>query len=111
MNADEMKQLAMLLQNMPGLKSVELKDVKRLTDLLRDSPEIGSIEVKGFFGTGIVKTADDFGAQGELPSHPELLDWLALDLIENRWDMKKFLKALVMSAAYRQDSRVTPEAL
>ena len=54
MNADEMKQLAMLLQNMPGLKSVELKDVKRLADLLRDTPEIGSIEVKGFFGTGIV---------------------------------------------------------
>ena len=54
MNADEMKQLAMLLQNMPGLKSVELKDVKRLADLLKDTPEIGSIEVKGFFGTGIV---------------------------------------------------------
>ena len=54
MNADEMKQLALLLQNMPGLKSVELKDVKRLADLLRDTPEIGSIEVKGFFGTAIV---------------------------------------------------------
>ena len=54
MNADEMKQLAMLLQHMPGLKSVELKDVKRLADLLKDTPEIGSIEVKGFFGTGIV---------------------------------------------------------
>jgi acetyl-CoA carboxylase biotin carboxyl carrier protein len=54
MNPDEMKQLALLLQNMPGIKSVELKDVKRLADLLRDTPEIGSIEVKGFFGTGIV---------------------------------------------------------
>ncbi|HET9604287.1 MAG TPA: acetyl-CoA carboxylase biotin carboxyl carrier protein [Gemmatimonadales bacterium] len=56
MNADEMRQLAQLLEKMPGLKSVELKDVKRLAELLRDSPEIGSIEVKGFFGTGIVIT-------------------------------------------------------
>jgi acetyl-CoA carboxylase biotin carboxyl carrier protein len=56
MNADEMKQLAQLLERMPGLKSVELKDVKRLAELLRESPEIGSIEVKGFFGTGIVIT-------------------------------------------------------
>ena len=54
MNADEMNQLAALLQKMPGIKSIELKDVKRLADLLRESPEIGSIEVKGFFGTGIV---------------------------------------------------------
>ena len=54
MKPDEMQQLAKLLSNMPGIKSVELKDVKRLADLLRESPEIGSIEVKGFFGTGIV---------------------------------------------------------
>ncbi|HEU5049478.1 MAG TPA: acetyl-CoA carboxylase biotin carboxyl carrier protein [Gemmatimonadales bacterium] len=56
MTPDEMGQLAELLARMPGIKSIELKDVKRLTDLLRDSPEIGSIEVKGFFGTGIVVT-------------------------------------------------------
>lgn len=56
MNADETRQLAQLLEKMPGLKSVELKDVKRLAELLRESPEIGSIEVKGFFGTGIVIT-------------------------------------------------------
>ena len=64
MNADEMRQLAQLLEKMPGLKSVELKDVKRLADLLRDSPEIGSIEVKGYFGTGIVitRTAQAGGA-------------------------------------------------
>lgn len=54
MKPDEMQQLAKLLSNMPGIKSIELKDVKRLADLLRESPEIGSIEVKGFFGTGIV---------------------------------------------------------
>ena len=51
-----MKQLAQLLQSMPGIKAVELKDVKRLADLLRESPEIGSIEVTGLFGTGIVIT-------------------------------------------------------
>lgn len=51
-----MKQLAELLQNVPGIKSVELKDVKGLAQLLRDSPEIGSIEVKGWFGTGVVIT-------------------------------------------------------
>jgi acetyl-CoA carboxylase biotin carboxyl carrier protein len=56
MKPDEMAQLAELLGRMPGIKAIELKDVKRLTDLLRDSPEIGSIEVKGFFGTGIVIT-------------------------------------------------------
>jgi acetyl-CoA carboxylase biotin carboxyl carrier protein len=56
MNPDEMAHLAELLGRMPGIKAIELKDVKRLADLLRESPEIGSIEVKGFFGTGIVIT-------------------------------------------------------
>ena len=56
MNPDEMAHLAELLGRMPGIKAIELKDVKRLADLLRESPEIGSIEVTGFFGTGIVIT-------------------------------------------------------
>ena len=62
MNADEMKQLAQLLQKMPGIKSIELKDVKKLADLLRKSPELGSIEITGFFGTGVVITRTNHGA-------------------------------------------------
>jgi hypothetical protein len=61
------------------------------------------------FGIGIVRTSEEFGTQGELPSHPELLDWLATELVQQGWDVKKFLKMLVTSAAYRQSSRVTPE--
>ncbi len=61
------------------------------------------------FGTGIVRTTDDFGSQGELPSHPELLDWLATELVAGKWDIKAFLRMLVTSAAYQQASLVTPE--
>jgi Protein of unknown function (DUF1553)/Protein of unknown function (DUF1549)/Planctomycete cytochrome C len=63
------------------------------------------------FGTGIVKTAEDFGAQGEPPSHPELLDWLAVQFREEGWDVKRFVKRMVMSAAYRQTSQTSPESL
>jgi acetyl-CoA carboxylase biotin carboxyl carrier protein len=56
MTPQEMRQLAELLQNVPGIKSIELKDVRRLAQLLRESPEIGSIEIKGWFGTGVVIT-------------------------------------------------------
>ena len=68
MKPDEMAQLAELLGRMPGIKAIELKDVKRLTDLLRDSPEIGSIEVKGFFGTGIVITRTPQGGGMAMPA-------------------------------------------
>lgn len=59
-----------------------------------------------FFGRGIVKTAGDFGMQGELPSHPELLDWLAVDFAENGWDIKRLVKQIVMSATYRQSAEL-----
>ena len=78
---------------------------------------------EAIFGVGLVRTSEEFGAQGELPSHPELLDWLAGELVNptatphstlhtqppQKWDAKRFLKTLVMSATYRQSSRVTPE--
>jgi hypothetical protein len=63
------------------------------------------------FGVGIVKTSEDFGTQGEPPSHPELLDWLAVQLREDGWNVKKFMKRLVMSATYRQSSNVTLDRL
>jgi hypothetical protein len=61
------------------------------------------------FGVGLVRTSEEFGAQGELPSHPELLDWLATEYMAQRWDTKKFLKLLVTSATYRQSAKVSPE--
>jgi hypothetical protein len=66
---------------------------------------------ESIFGIGLVRTSEEFGAQGEPPSHPELLDWLAVELIESGWDLKHMLKLMVASAAYRQSSRVTPELL
>jgi hypothetical protein len=63
------------------------------------------------FGKGIVKTVSDFGTQGDWPSHPGLLDWLATDFVKNGWDIKRALKQMVMSATYRQSSRVTRELL
>jgi hypothetical protein len=60
------------------------------------------------FGTGLVKTVEDFGSQGEWPSHPELLDWLATEFVRSGWDVKAFMKTIVASATYRQSSRVTP---
>ena len=64
-----------------------------------------------YFGKGIVATVDDFGAQGSLPSHPELLDWLATYFIASGWDIKALHKLIVTSSTYRQSSKITPELL
>ena len=81
----------------------------------RDNPLTARVTVNRFwqmmFGVGIVKTVEDFGSQGEWPTHPELLDWLAVEFIESGWDVKGILKTMLMSATYRQESTVTPELL
>lgn len=64
-----------------------------------------------YFGTGIVKTAEDFGTQGEYPSHPELLDWLATEFIRTGWDVKAMQRLIVESATYRQSSVAAPELI
>ncbi len=60
------------------------------------------------FGRGIVKTVEDFGSQGEWPTHPELLDWLAVDFVESGWDVKRLVKQMVLSRTYRQSSQASP---
>lgn len=83
--------------------------------LLPEHPLTARVTVNRFwqevFGTGIVRTPGDFGVAGELPSHPELLDWMAVDFRENGWDIKRFFKQLVTSATYRQAAVNTPEKL
>ena len=80
--------------------------------LLPNHPLTSRVTVNRFwqelFGTGLVKTTGDFGIMGELPSHPELLDWLALDF-QKDWNIKRFFKQLVMSNTYRQTAVLTPE--
>jgi hypothetical protein len=66
---------------------------------------------QAYFGTGLVATPEDFGTQGERPSHPELLDWLAVEFMDRGWSLKELHGMIVTSATYRQTSRVTPELL
>jgi hypothetical protein len=79
------------------------------------NPLVGRVAVnrlwQELFGVGIVETAEEFGAQGELPSHPELLDWLAITYRNSGWNTKQLLKLIVTSSTYRQSSQVSPELL
>ena len=66
---------------------------------------------QAYFGTGLVSTSEDLGSQCEAPSHPELLDWLAVEFMDSGWSLKHLHRLIVDSATYRQSSRVTPELL
>lgn len=83
--------------------------------LLPEHPLTARVTVNRFwqeiFGTGIVRTTGDLGVSGEMPSHQELLDWMAVEFRESGWDVKKFFKLMVTSAAYRQSAAVSPEKL
>jgi hypothetical protein len=103
-----------------SLLPLEIKD-RRLTrlDLARwltspEHPRFGRVFVnrlwKLMFGQGLVRTMEDFGSQGAWPTHPELLDWLAVEFRDSGWNVKHVLKLMVMSATYRQTSTVTEQA-
>jgi hypothetical protein len=83
--------------------------------VMKENPLTARVAVnrlwKTLFGTGLVASASDFGLQGQWPSHPELLDWLAVEFTESGWDFKRLTRAIVTSATYKRGSQATPELL
>ena len=101
---------------LPPMKDVE--DVATRLDLAEwfvspEHPLTARVAVNRFwqqlFGVGLVKTSEDFGAQGEWPSHPDLLDYLAVTFVQSGWDVKALMKQIVMSETYRQDPQAEPD--
>jgi hypothetical protein len=96
-----------------GVEPNRLTFARWLVD--RGSPTTARVQVnrvwQTLFGIGLVETAEDFGVRAETPSHPELLDWLAVDFMHHDWSLKQLLRTIVTSAAYKQDSRWTDELL
>src|SRR5262249_39596014 len=81
----------------------------------KDNPLTARVAVnriwEQYFGRGLVETSEDFGSQGERPTHPELLDWLAVEFMDRDWSMKAMHRLIVLSTAYRQTSAIRPEVL
>lgn len=100
-----------ILHPMPEGPADRIALARWLTD--ENNPLVARVTVNRWwteiFGRGIVSTPEDFGVKGDPPSHPELLDWLAVEFMENGWSMKKLLKTIVLSATYRQSSAVSEE--
>jgi len=106
----------------PGLPSFLAKTPEKPSRLVlarwlvsRENPLAARVFVNrvwaAMFGQGLSKILDDLGIQGEWPTHPELLDWLAVEFMDSGWDVKRLVRLIVTSATYRQETRATPEAI